>query len=200
MPTLIRHPKPDPNRKISQAFLGTTDTELASKLGCDRVLAADWRLAGLSPSYPIAFCVWWGNRTGKMGLYERSCGPPDRIGLVVLREGQYQLVANEADLRELYAPIESEDEALSYAILGTGYDPKYFEEIPPKPRIEYLTEQLEDTHVTKGEDGYTVRLYETEECGCNGDETRAWDVLVTVDGHISRSSRGPVWIGRGPAC
>ena len=204
-PTLIIHPKP--NLNINQAIyemLGckpdsacaTKGTELAA-LGCEHLLPPDSLLGGLSPSYPIAQCVWT-LETKPAGLFSTSCGKGYSFGLAVLRDGQYQLAASVADLRALYAPIESEDEALSFAILGTGFDPAYYEGLRPEgkagyPGLVFLTEQLEDTHVTKSEDVYTVRLYDTEGCGCSSHPTSAQDVLVTADGQISISSQGRVF-------
>jgi hypothetical protein len=197
MPRLINHPKP--NLNINQAIYEKLDcdpssgcraegAELAS-LGCEFIQPADSMLGGLSPSYPIAQCSWR-LETGSEGLYSDYCGPGYSSGLAVLQDGRYQLVKSASDLRDLYAPIESEDEALSFAILATGLRPAWYESLSPEgkndyPGLVFLTEQLEDTHVTKGEDGYTVRLYHTEGCGCSSHPTSAADILVTVDGHIS---------------
>jgi hypothetical protein len=114
--------------------------------------------------------------------------------------------ALESELRELYAPIESEDEALSYALAATGYQARNFTtDLPrhayPAPgEVDYFVNELEDTHVTKSQEGYRVRLYDYTWCGCGHHETYAMDVLVTASGVISTTKGAPVYQLRPSAC
>jgi hypothetical protein len=197
VPKLIGHPRPaleideaiydnvgcDPDKGCA-----TAGTPLAS-IGCEYLWSASWWLGGLTPSYPIAQCGW--SEPGPEGLYRGGCTPPHtQSGLVVLREGQYQLVASLEQLRALYVPIESEDEALSYAMAATGLGARFSEDIPAGWKLEYLAQEIEDTHVTPSEGGYRVNLYWWRACGCGKHEYRPVDVRVTVDGTVSTSALG----------
>jgi hypothetical protein len=200
--TFIRHPRP--NLTVDQAIyenLGCPpdgycegNLELA-RVGCERLMPSNALLGGLTPSYPIAECSWRIERTGTPGVYDRrpglyQTGCMDRagIGLVVLRDGSYQMAASVEDLQALYAPIESEDEAFSYAIAATGFWPQYFYSGFPHSGTVLLTNQLEESYVAKREDGYTVLLYSWEHCGEGYHPTSAVDVVVTRDGGITVST------------
>jgi hypothetical protein len=197
MPKLIRHPRPA--LKVDEAIYdnvgcnpdkgcATAGTALAA-IGCEYLQSASWWLGGLTPPYPIAACDW--SEPGPEGLYSGGCtSPRTRGGLVVLREDRYQLVTSQEQLRALYAPIESEDEALSYAMAATGLGARFSEDIPPEWKLEYLAKEIEDTHVSPSEGGYSVNLYWWRLCGCGKHEYRPVDVLVIVDGTVSTSARG----------
>lgn len=43
----------------------------------------------------------------------------------VYLDGAFREISTQEELRELFAPIESPEEALSYALLATGYSAKY---------------------------------------------------------------------------
>jgi hypothetical protein len=209
-PTFIRHPRP--NLTVDQAIyenLGCPpdgycegNLELA-RVGCERLMPSNALLGGLAPSYPIAECSWRIEPTGTPGVFQGRQGlyrtgrmyiDGDHTyanhGFVVLRDGSYQMAASVEDLQALYAPIESEDEAFSYAIAATGFWPQYFYSGFPSPESDtvLLTNQLEESYVTQQEDGYTVLLYQTDRWSTAGHHpTWAFDVLVTADGRVSIS-------------
>ena len=50
---------------------------------------------------------------------------PQMVRYIVYQEGQFRLVSTFDEFRALYAPIESADEALSYALATTGLSARY---------------------------------------------------------------------------
>jgi hypothetical protein len=114
---------------------------------------------------------------------------------MVYLDDTFQLIGSREKLRDLFAPIESADEALSYALLATGYSTKYEPEdyrlaVPgdcdPGPKgYRYYVDTLEDTHVVEVEGGYQVHLFDSQVFGCGPHPV--WSVIVQVnhDGTIT---------------
>lgn len=165
---------------------------------------------GLEPKYPSAYCyIDW--VSGNQCLYESGGFIHICEQVVVYLDGTFQLIGTREELRDLFAPIESADEALSYALLATGYSAKYEPEdyrlaVPgdcdPGPRgYHYYVDTLEDTHVVEVESGYQVHLFASETFGC-GPHT-VWSVIVQVnhDGAITIHQQQKLFEeGRGPMC
>jgi hypothetical protein len=119
------------------------------------------------------------------GLY------PVYIRYVLIRDGGFQLVKNEEEFRAIYAPIESPDEALSYALamrnLSAYYGLEYNRE------YEYFVDEIEDTHVETVADGYSVHLYHYQLFGCGPHNTYAIELLVDPQGTITQVAQEAVF-------
>ncbi|MBN1315853.1 MAG: hypothetical protein JXA42_10310, partial [Anaerolineales bacterium] len=153
------------------------------ELGCRRISAPDSLLGGLDPSYPIAKCGGVGiSILAQPAIYEVGYMLRSGVGYVVYRDNAFQLVSSERELRKLYAPIDSPEEALSYALAATGYFAFFDTEISSK--YEYLTDRIENTHVKRTNDGYLVLLYDYIPCGCGRHGTFAVDVYIRQSGKI----------------
>lgn len=200
-PKVIHHPPPDLTVNV-KAFLEAgctadelgvleceTDSPLAS-LECDRLQEPSDFLGGLDPAYPLAVCriepfgrdgFWELMDTGEY-LYREGCMAPVLIHYVAYRNAQFQVIRTQEQFRSIYAPIETADEALSYALAVTGYSARYGLEVDPD--LTYFVDVLEDTHVVETRDGFSVHLYFYELCGCGPHRTVAVDLLVTPTGEI----------------
>jgi hypothetical protein len=194
-PEFINHPPP--NHVVSMDVFA--DQTLVANFGCDEIQAPSNLIGGLEPPYPIAICVIQytpGEGTealaaeiesgqfvfytgGLLGSY---------IRYLIYQNGEYLLLKTEEDLRRLFAPIESPDEALSFvlaaknlsAYYGLQYDPAY----------KYEVDTIEDTHVTPDADGYLVHLFHDQRFGCGPHWISEIDAYVSVSGNIEeRSSR-----------
>jgi hypothetical protein len=136
------------------------DSPLAA-LGCDRIRKPSELVGGLEPSLPIAVCLIepLGNRDGPEsadvrtpaeGEYFYRTGGlyPIYVRYVLFRDGQFHFVKNEREFREVFAPIESPDEALSYALavrnLSAYYDLEY------DPTYEYFVRLEASEHTELG--------------------------------------------------
>lgn len=183
-PGIIEHPRP----------VLTVDEEIFSTITRTKGCYTSDLYGGLEPNYPAAYCYTnWvsGNQClRESGGFIQICEQ-----VAVYLDGTFQFIGTREDLRDLFAPIESGDEALSYALLATGYSTKYEPEdyrlaVPgdcdPGPKkYRYYVDSLEDTHVVEVESGYQVHLFDSETFGCGPHPV--WSVMVQVnhDGTIA---------------
>jgi hypothetical protein len=120
---------------------------------------------------------------------------PECVQARVTQGGVSQIITSQEELRDWFSPIESADEALSYALLATGYTAKYAPEDyrlavgeicdPGPEHYRYYTDVLEDTHVVKVINGYHVNLFYSENVGCGPFPVSSVTVEVAFDGAIS---------------
>jgi hypothetical protein len=164
-------------------------------MGCDFIEASDL-LGGLSPAYPLVVCE---TRLTQRPtdqqmleyLYRGGCLVSELARLVVYKEGQFQLIRNLDELKAAFAPVDTPDEALSYALAATGLTPVYG--IKVESRYRYFVSSLEDTHVTASSDGYQVNLYNRQLCGCGPHPFYKVDVVVSKAGDLKLSERQSVY-------
>ena len=190
-----------------------SDSPLAA-LGCDEIQEPSNLLGGLSPSHPVAFCIIHftppdGVTTEieaeiKNGLFFFASGGlfPQYYRYVIYQNNGFVLLKTEEEFRNLYAPIESSDEALSY-VLAVKLLEAYFD-IEKNPAYEYEVDMLEDTHVISEGDGYRLNMYYYQVFGCGPHWTYAVNIHLASDGtlqeisvtrfFVTRTKMGCVWI------
>ncbi len=175
------------------------DSPLAA-LGCDVMRPVSDLLGGLNPAYPMAACEiyphWHEEDASRSAEALEASGAyilrqgglwPVYVRYVVYREGSFAAIQDAAALRALYAPIESPEEALSYALAATDMEALYG--LAREPGYVYAGPLVQDTHVTPMGDGYQVLLYYTRVFGCGPHWTYAVQIRVNRDGEISELSR-----------
>ena len=89
----------------------------------------------------------------------------------------------------MFAPIESSNEALSYALAATDLVAHYATRDDPfLHHADYFVEKLEDTHVEETAQGFVVHLFTAPIplCGCGVHTVYAVDILVTKDGRVDQ--------------
>jgi hypothetical protein len=199
-PAVINHPAPTLTTDYS-AFVeagcaeGASTCELDQFLadfGCNQISPASNYLGGLSPAYPIALCEVqpYAEESaavdliqGKDYFYNSGGLFPVYIRYLIARDGEFQLIRNLNELRDIYAPIETPEEALSYALAATDLSAYYG--LERNPDYKYEVETLEDTHVETTEGGYLLHLYDYQVFGCGPHWTSTVDVQVTTDGALT---------------
>jgi hypothetical protein len=164
-------------------------------LGCEEVRPPGQVLDGLQPAYPLRLCLA-AHQPGERlvegeFIYHGGCLMSEYIRYVVIKDGGFVLLKSLADLQQAYAPIESEDEALSYALAASGLGVRYG--LTSQPDLRYFVDQLEDTHVETVPQGYQVRLFDYKLCGCGPHPTYAVDVLVTSGGQLRELKREKIY-------
>jgi hypothetical protein len=172
-------------------------------LGCDRIRKPTDLLGGLEPPLPIAVCLVEPFRhTDDPEFYEqieaegeyfyRSGGlMPVYTRYVVSQDDQFRLIKTEDEFRDVFAPIETSEEALSYSLAVRKLSAYYG--LEPNPEYEYFVDQIEDTHVEMATDGYLVHLFYYQVFGCGPHETYAIVVQVTEQGHVEEVSEDPIY-------
>jgi hypothetical protein len=206
-PSIIEHPQP--TLALDAEVFRTSDSRV--EYLCDWRIQISDMYGGLEPSYPIAVCQkeW---PSGAQCLRESGGIIHICEQVIVYLDGTFQLIRTREELRDLFAPIESADEALSYALLATGYSVKY---APGDYRLavpgscdpghrwyRYYVDTLEDTHVVEVESGYQVHLFDSQEFGCAPHPV--WSVIVQVnhDGVVTEQSKKKLFeeSSGGPGC
>lgn len=200
---VINHPAPalkvEPSPFQSAGYGASPDYQPCEKtsplgeLGCNSLRDAGPLLGGLSPAYPLAYCVsryQRGANDQDPSLFRQACLVGQNYRLALYKDGQFQLVNDLAELQAAFAPIETTDEALSYALAATGLDPQFGYQV--NSTFRYLTQQIEDTHVTSTGNGYLVHLFDSQVCGCGPHTFFSVDVTVSRDGRIEVGKRQPV--------
>ena len=194
-PQFINHTPP--NLAVSMDVF--SDAALAAQFGCDEIQTPSYLLGGLEPAFPIALCVFEyipGEGPEELAaeiengqfIYYTGGLFGSYLRYIIYQNGEFALLKTEEDLRRVFAPIESPDEALSYvlavkrlsAAYGLAYDPAY----------KYEVDIIEDTYVTAETDGYLVHLFYDQVFGCGPHWTSDVDVYVSAEGIIEqRNSR-----------
>jgi hypothetical protein len=208
---IIEHPKPALEVGFPDVFndagcpIGEYGYRLCEEdspirmVGCPEIREANVLLGGFVPSYPIVECV--GRGGGIKELYSNNCHPLmslEETAFVIYRNDSFEMISSLEDLRTVYAPIESEMEALSYALAATGLSAIY--KFPSEIVVDYLVDQVESTHVVKLDEDYIVHLYGSEVCGCGHHPTSIMDVHVKKDGSISTEQGKQVYQEKNTIC
>jgi hypothetical protein len=165
------------------------------QLDCDYIATPGSYLGGLDPAYPLNLC-WRLGRGGQtlpreQYLYREGCLLPQYARYVIVQDGQYRLLESQADFQQTFAPITSQDEALSYALAVTGLSAYYA--LEASPGFRYFVDRLEDSHVVETPQGYLVYLYHYQFCGCGPHTTSYVEVLIKPDGSLQETGRTPVF-------
>jgi hypothetical protein len=205
-PDVRNHPEPDltvDTTPFQKAGCPVDDSgrnmcppeSLLGQLGCDYIADPGEYLGGLEPKDPLNLCWKIGESGQRLSqddfIYRDGCLLPLYARYVIQRDGQFVLLKSLADLQKAYAPITSEDEALSYAIAATGL-PAYFDFEAPRG-FRYFVDGLEDSHVIANDQGYLVYLYDYKFCGCGPHTTFYVEVLIKADGTVEETGRTPVF-------
>jgi hypothetical protein len=102
------------------------------------------------------------------------------------------LLKTEEEFREVFAPVTSADEALSYSLAVTGLSAYYG--LETQSGYRYHGDALEDSHVVEAKNGaYEVHLFHYQLCGCGPHTTSATDVLVSADGDVTLGQYTPIF-------
>ena len=158
-----------------------------AEFGCTTIRPAT-RLGALEPDLPIMLCsVNNPDRSETQpNVYMSGCLMRQYNRYLVFQDGKFKLVASLEEFRALYGPIESPDEALSYALAVTGLGAQYNLKADV---LRYKVNQIEDTHVEQTGDGYKVHLFYYQLCGCGPHGTSAVQVTVSRAGEVQQSAK-----------
>ena len=154
-------------------------------------------LGGLTPSVPLAVLTsnWYQTIPDVQFVYVKPCLSTRHVRYVAQVEGELRLLDTVENMAAVYAPIESVEEALSFALATTGNSAVY--DLESTPNLKLLVGPLEETYVAETPDGYTVHLFDTFLCGCGPHVIRSVEVQVSREGKVSQSQ--PVDAFRDPA-
>lgn len=165
------------------------------QLGCRQLFRPPDSLGGLTPSIPLAICraepAEGASFSQDEYIANQGCSKPFYLRYVALQDWNYRLIKNTVDLQAVFAPIETPQEAISYAIAATGYTP--FFDHQPQAGLRYFVNQLEETHAVETPQGYRVNLIDDRFCGCGPHTVFGVEVTVNRDGSLSSETPQPLY-------
>ena len=209
-PRQVTHPQPEFSVPWSARFTaGCRQNEYGTwmcppesppgQLGCSRIYPADDALGGLSPALPMAVCMPEPESAAELRrgdyFYNTGCTLPLVVWYLVEQDGELMVLRTPAAFQQVFAPVESAAEALSYAAAVSGRYPVYQFDLTRGWR--YFVKRIETSHVTEIPEGYSVRLFDYQFCGCGPHATYAFDVTVTTAGDFSEGE--PIKLFENPA-
>ncbi len=146
-------------------------------------------LGSLTPKFSMAFA-------SKVGDWD-SCLFTDGCMLktaysIILKDsmGFHQIKSADA-LKKYFAPIETKEEALSFACVASGLAVGYDFEIRPEYRT--FVDTIRPTSSIPKENGYEVNLFDYELCGCGPHTHYMVRYFVTIDGNIKEIDRVKIY-------
>jgi hypothetical protein len=165
------------------------DNAAIKALGCD-TLAPDNLFAAFTPFYPIMRCRTFQSPPPDSEHFR--CVDGFYHSYLLFKDGQYRLIANQSELQALFAPIDSADEALAFALVATDLAAKFSLD---RTGGEYYAKTIEGTHVVETPEGYVVHLFANPErrCDCATFVTSAANVLVTREGRVEVMKTQPAY-------
>jgi hypothetical protein len=165
-----------PNEIASEKF-----QPLADQFQLDFVYQPEMILGGLTPGYPLATGVitGWGNPV----LYSTGCLDPRGYVLIAETDTGFVCMRSQEELAAVFAPIDSREEALSYACISTGLEARYDFQLGDTLRL--FVDHINTTYVTDHEKGFEVGLFFYQLCGCGPHSHLMIRLLVETDGTIS---------------
>jgi len=192
---IVEHSKPD--LKIDNTYF--ENLGCFEETGCSAALPQDldfqgfWieepsdLLGGLDPVIPLAVVqtISFSHDPTIPAVYSGTCTATISYNYLVFLDGKIRALDSKADFAAVFAPIDSPEEALSYAVASTGYMALYDLELIKD--IQVLSKKLEETHVSTKKGGYVVHLFDLFLCHCGPHVIRSVEVTVNVDGTVSVS-------------
>lgn len=165
------------------------------EMGCKQVRIL-YLLGGLS--FPVVECIAGDTYDQEMFLDESFSFEGCLFGYyhtyILFRDGKYEAINSRQAFQQAFAPIESEEEALSYAILymdyNVGYVGGYFSD-----NLRYHTRVIEEPYVKTTEEGFLVHLFTPPKplCGCGQHTVYSVDLIVKPNGQIIARNYKPLY-------
>jgi hypothetical protein len=169
VPALGQVPFQFPNINASpNSFLdddcSASGCNLADSFDCWEVSNVSETMSGLSPKLPIFKCTFKGcfkNRTSIICTGGYFCYCSDYI---IKQGNDFKQISTEKEFASIFAPVETPDEAIAFAVALTGSFPKYDTNVPQD--YNAVATSIEPTHVDKMNDTFKVHLFAHYEYGC----------------------------------
>jgi hypothetical protein len=170
---------------------GTPSTPKGDGITCGEYSRADDLLGALSPKSAITGCDTLGRGLEVKGIYRSGCRLATWHRYVVADGKKLDLIDTKDAFVKRFAPVETPAEALAFAVALT--DSKALLKIDlPKDAVLFL-KTIDPTSVTPVADGFKVRLYGYQFCGCGPHNHTAVDYLVTRAGEVRELDNQPAW-------
>jgi len=149
---------------------------------------------GFSPRYPMVLLKGVGIPyifVSKGSLKHGEGIIPVWYEIMIKKEDKYLIISSESELKKIYAPVESPEEAISFVCALTHSKPLYKFDL--SIRNKYYKKVLNKTFVSKLGNDYVVRLYHFETFGCYPHSMFLITYSVKKNGDIKELSREKIY-------
>jgi hypothetical protein len=175
---------------------------LDEQYGCMQITTVPKALENLTPLLPMVECLYqsqdYSAPEGSEGILREGCMMPVYRRYIVRQGLQFVSIASTEKFRSMFAPVESEDEALAFAVALTGS----FADYSPSAPDGYfaVAPSVGPTYAKETNEGYIVRLFDRQLCGCGSHPYYAVIYMVTRDGNVTETSREAVFDSSNNIC
>jgi hypothetical protein len=138
-------------------------------------------LGGLSPRYPMLVFISYdvSDRCLKKVWDWVAC-----YQLLIKKDEKYIVISDSSELKKIFAPVESPEEAISFACAVTNSYPLYTFNLDKNNK--YTRKQIFKTYVNKIGTNYIVHLYQFGYLGCGPHYMYSMTYLVYKNGDVKQ--------------
>jgi len=178
-------------KETTPSILGA-DSSSFIESGCSQISNISEALGGLSPRLPMAECLApIEDENFEEGIVREGCLLPVYRRYIVKQDGEFMLIRTKAEFRSLYAPVQTPQEALSFAVALTDSFPRY-DTSPPEDYFPVVA-SIEPSHAEEKDGAFSVHLFNRPICGCGSHPYYAVNYLVSKEGEVTELSRQMVY-------
>ena len=166
--------------------------EFDQRFGCMQTSNASRALENLSPPLPLVECLFLSkDYNSEEGIVREGCMMPLFRRYIAKQGEELMLISSREEFLSIFAPVETKEEALAFAVALTSSLPRYDTSVPEG--YFPVTSSIRPTYEKETEEGYLVHLFDSELCGCGSHPFYAIDYLVTKAGNVTELSREKVY-------
>jgi hypothetical protein len=181
--------------------LDCSNLGLNQQFGCIWISNASAALENLSPKLPMVECLVRSedyNFNSSEGIVREGCMMPMYRRFIAMQDGEIKQIRTKQEFQSVFAPVETKEEALSFAVALTSSFPKYDASTPEG--YFPVASSIEPTYIEETDGGFKVHLFDYEVCGCGSHPYYAIDYSVTRDGNVTELSRQKVYDSNSNIC
>jgi len=151
---------------------------------------------GLKPKLEMAevskHCIECSDCLNRQNLNEINEACEFCVNLIVKQDGQYVHVKSDNELKKLFAPIEDEEEAVSYVSIITGTYPMYdFEQFK---NMKYLVNNFNRTYASRQKEGFETVTFDYDIFCCAPHNYNLTRCFVDFNGNVKLLERYAIGI------
>lgn len=167
-------------------------TRLEERMGCSSIRAVSESFKALTPSLPIVECRSADfDHSANAVLYKDSGWLSAKINYIVFQDSKPRLLDSPESFRNTFAPVETAEEALAFALALT---PAYsLDTVDIPDGYIRLAQVIEPTNVKRSGDGFIVHLFNYRSQGCKLHPYYFVDYYVGKDGFVTEIKREDVY-------
>jgi len=174
-------------------WLDCSSTSLDKRFSCEEMWVPKG-LGGLSPKVQIVECnVLAKNEIEDTtaGIVRLGCMLPIFRKYIIFVDGEYKLIGSKEEFIQFFAPVESPEEALAFALALTGAYADYNMTIPEGYVV--LASEIRTTYVEESGGNFKVHLFDMQSCGCGSHPYYSVDYTVTLAGDVNEISTEDIY-------